>query len=159
MFSKPAKSTRGGARPSLASVQLDAPAARKSAAVASMIGRDMVIEGDISGEGELHLDGVVRGDVHVERLSVGESGRVEGSVFADSVEVRGKILGSVNAAYIRLHAAAEVEGDLTHEQLTIDTGASFLGRSLRLERPPVREPSISRDSIGDVINLEAVPAA
>ncbi len=150
MFSKPGSSTRrSSAKPVSVSVPLDAPSSRKSNTVASMIGRELTIVGDISGDGELHLDGAVKGDVRVDRLTVGESGSIEGAVIAETVECRGRIAGSVTAAQVRLYGAAEVEGDLTHEQLTIETGASFLGRSLRLNREPAHE------AIADVISLES----
>jgi hypothetical protein len=42
----------------------------------------------------------------------------------------------VTAKQIRLFAGASVDGDLTHEQLAIEIGASFQGRSLKFKRPP-----------------------
>ena len=105
-----------------------------------MIADDVVIEGVITGDGELHIDGTVKGDVRVTRLSLGETGRIEGSATADVVEARGHIVGSVTAKQIRLFAGASVDGDLTHEQLAIEIGASFQGRSLKFKRPP--EPRV-----------------
>ncbi len=55
--------------------------------VASLIADDIAIEGNLRGEGELQVDGVIRGDVSVARLTVGESGQIEGSVHAEAVEV------------------------------------------------------------------------
>ena len=49
----------------------------------------------VTGPGELVVDGTVRGDVKVARLTVGETGNVEGSVMADYVEVRGRVVGGV----------------------------------------------------------------
>jgi cytoskeletal protein CcmA (bactofilin family) len=111
-------------------------AQRRANKIPSVIAEDIVIEGAISGEGELHIDGTVKGDVRVARLSLGETGRIEGSATADVVEARGHIVGSVTAKQIRLFAGASVDGDLTHEQLAIEIGASFQGRSLKFKRPP-----------------------
>ena len=128
---------------------------RKAAAV-SVIGKDITIEGGITGEGEVHIDGVVRGDVRVGRLSIGESGHVEGTVAAELVEVRGKVVGSVTAKQIRLFATAHVDGDITHEQLAMETGASFQGRSLKFQRPSA--PREVASPVSDVINLNAASA-
>jgi cytoskeletal protein CcmA (bactofilin family) len=117
-----------------------AAAPRRAAKIPSVIADDVVIEGVITGQGELHIDGTVKGDVRVTRLSLGESGRIEGSATADIVEARGHIVGSVTAKQIRLFAGASVDGDLTHEQLAIEIGASFQGRSLKFKRPP--EPRV-----------------
>jgi cytoskeletal protein CcmA (bactofilin family) len=51
------------------------------------------------------------------------------------VEVRGRVSGSITAKQVRLYGGAHVEGDITHEQLSIENGAFFQGRSLRLQRP------------------------
>jgi cytoskeletal protein CcmA (bactofilin family) len=112
-----------------------APAARPAQKLASLIASDMVLEGSVSGGGEIQIDGVIKGDVRVERVNVGDGGTVEGGIFAEAVEVRGKVSGSITAKQVRLYGACHVDGDITHEQLAMETGAFFQGRSLRLQRP------------------------
>lgn len=104
--------------------------------MASLIANDMTLEGNISGGGELQVDGAIKGDVRVERVTIGDGGHVDGGVYAEAVEVRGRVSGSITAKQVRLHGACHVEGDITHEQLAMETGAFFQGRSLRLQRPP-----------------------
>jgi cytoskeletal protein CcmA (bactofilin family) len=145
-------------RPAAQLPQAVEPAAvRRSSAAVSVIGKDITIEGGVTGEGEVHIDGVVRGDVRVGRLSIGEGGHVEGTVSAELVEVRGKVVGAVTAKQIRLFATAHVDGDITHEQLAMETGASFQGRSLKFQRPTVQREVMSPTS--DVINLNAAAQA
>jgi cytoskeletal protein CcmA (bactofilin family) len=117
------------------------PVVRKPQPAPSVIGRDLVLEGGVSGDGELHIDGVVKGDVRVSRLTIGETGRIEGTVSAELVEARGKIVGSLTAKQVRLFATAHVDGDITHEQLAMETGASFQGRSLKFQRPVAPTPA------------------
>jgi len=100
----------------------------------SLISGDLKLEGTITGGSEVQIDGSITGDVRVEKVTVGESGHVDGGVFAEAVEVRGRISGSITAKQVRLYGGAHVEGDITHEQLAIETGAFFQGRSLRLQR-------------------------
>ncbi|HWA63030.1 MAG TPA: polymer-forming cytoskeletal protein [Caulobacteraceae bacterium] len=107
----------------------------------SLIASDMTLEGNVSGGGELQIDGVIKGDVRVERVTVGDGGAVEGGIYAEAVEVRGKVAGSITAKQVRLYGACHVDGDITHEQLAMETGAFFQGRSLRLQRavaPPAQ---------------------
>jgi cytoskeletal protein CcmA (bactofilin family) len=108
---------------------------RKPPKVASVISDDLVIEGDLIGEGEIHVDGTVRGDVKVGKLTLGETGHIQGNVIAESVEVRGRIVGSVTAKTVRLFATAYIDGDVTHEQLAMETGA-FAARSCSTRQPP-----------------------
>lgn len=140
MFSKQAKPGKAAARVEVPSTQLattsSEPSRRSAPKVASLLSADLTVEGGIIGEGELQIDGVVRGDVRVGRLTVGETGHVEGAVFADIVEIRGRIVGSITSKQVRLYGTAYVDGDITHEQLAMETGAFFQGRSLKFKRPP-----------------------
>lgn len=111
----------------------EAPRARPK--VASLISDGITIEGGVVGDGELQIDGVVRGDVRVARLTVGDTGHIEGSVYAEATEIRGRVIGSVTAKQVRLYGTAYVDGDITHEQLAMETGAFFQGRSLKFQRP------------------------
>jgi cytoskeletal protein CcmA (bactofilin family) len=136
----------------------------------SIIGGDMVLEGDISGGGEIQVEGTIKGDVRVEHVTVGDGGAVEGGIYAEIVEVRGKVSGSITAKQVRLYGACHVDGDITHEQLAMETGAFFQGRSLRLQRPaasaatvapavPKPEPILPRDPSNGTTTKPISPAA
>jgi cytoskeletal protein CcmA (bactofilin family) len=134
MFSKPAKATSPRLEAS------ETTPARKPIA-ASLIAENVTVAGDLTSDGDVQLDGHVRGDVKVGRLTIGETGQVDGAIEADAVDIRGRVTGAVSARQIRLYATAAVQGDLTHAQLTVDSGALFQGRSLRFEPPAaVAEP-------------------
>jgi len=149
MFSKPAnKSAPTPAKPAtpepaaatpVSNAAIDAPKPRPK--VASLISSGITIEGGVTGDGELQIDGVVRGDVRVGRLTVGETGHIEGSVYAEAAEVRGRIVGSVTAKQVRLYGTSYIDGDITHEQLAMETGAFFQGRSLKFQRPAAPAPA------------------
>jgi cytoskeletal protein CcmA (bactofilin family) len=167
MFSKPNSNPPQGAQPAPApqapapAVEPPRPAPRKGS---SVIGADMVLQGDITGGGDIQIDGVVKGDVRVEHVIVGETGQIEGGVFAEAVEVRGKITGSITAKQVRLYGACHVDGDITHEQLAMETGAFFQGRSLRLQRPapaPVAQAPAPRPepAAPPAVQLAPTPAA
>lgn len=116
-----------------------APASRGAASPVSTRGlstlsSDLQFDGNISGGGDLQIDGAIKGDVRVGRLIVGETGAVEGNVSADYVEVRGRIVGAVSGKQVKLVATAYVDGDITAEQLSIDIGAYFQGRVLQGRR-------------------------
>lgn len=101
----------------------------------SLIAENVSVAGDVASEGDVQLDGAVRGDVRVGHLSIGETGQVEGVIEADAVEVRGRVVGAISARSVRLFATAQVEGDISHTQLAVEPGAQFQGRSVRLGQP------------------------
>lgn len=143
MFSKPSNKTPPkptAAAPEPPPTVADAP--RPKPKVASLISSGITIEGGVTGDGELQIDGTVRGDVRVGRLTVGETGHIEGSVFAEAAEIRGRVVGSVTAKQVRLYGTSYIDGDITHEQLAMETGAFFQGRSLKFQRPaPPQQPA------------------
>jgi cytoskeletal protein CcmA (bactofilin family) len=102
---------------------------------ASLIAEGTRIDGGVSGDCPLQVDGIIQGDIAVPHLSVGQTGKVEGASKAESVEVRGHVRGSISAKQVKLLTGCSVEGDILHEQLIIEPGAIFEGRSLRQEQP------------------------
>jgi cytoskeletal protein CcmA (bactofilin family) len=106
----------------------------QSARPSSMVFSNITIHGHVTGTGDLHLDGTVLGDVKVGNLTVGDAGNIEGSVEADMIEIRGRVLGSISGKQIKLMATAYVEGDITHDSLAIEVGAYFQGRCLQNRR-------------------------
>jgi len=132
VFTPLAQSEQTRAEP-VAPVQPPAPPPRPKPA--SMIAQGVAIKGDVMGDGELHLDCVLQGDIRVGKLVLGPNARVEGSIFAQVIEVHGKVTGAISAKQVRLYGTAAVDGDITHEQLAMETGAQFQGRSLKFQRP------------------------
>jgi cytoskeletal protein CcmA (bactofilin family) len=122
-----------------------APAQERKPRVASLISSDITIEGNVMGDGELQIDGTVKGDVKVAKLTIGDTGHIEGTISAEAVEVRGRIVGALSAKQVRLYGTAYVDGDITHEQLAMETGAFFQGRSLKFSRvaPPAPQAALS----------------
>jgi cytoskeletal protein CcmA (bactofilin family) len=118
--------------------------ARKARGAPSLLGPDLVVEGRLSGAGEVHVDGRVIGEVRLGRLTLGESGFVEGSIEAEHVDIRGRVVGTIQAISVRIAASAHVEADITHQQLSMEAGAFFQGRCMQVadfvtERPHLLE--------------------
>lgn len=106
----------------------------------SQIGADLTIIGNLVSKGEVHIDGEIQGDLHAAQITIGESARVTGGIVADEVVVRGAISGSVRGRRVVLQSTSRVEGDIYHQQLGIEQGAYFEGKSRRLEEAqPVAE--------------------
>lgn len=99
----------------------------------SLISADLIMVGTISAGGEIQLDGKVLGDLHILRLIVGHTGRVEGDVFAEHVEVRGHLVGNVSARTVFVTSTGRVDGNLLVENLTIEPGGHFDGNCGRTD--------------------------
>ncbi len=96
--------------------------------VPSIISSDLEIVGDLKSDGEIQIDGTVKGDIEGRRLTVGEQGKIDGTTVAETLRIFGTVSGRVQAKIVRLDKSARVTADITHETLTIEAGAYFEGR-------------------------------
>ena len=107
----------------------------------SFLGRNCVFEGNITCDGELHIDGTVRGTVQAGMCVIDEAGVVHGSVSGDVVHVRGRVLGPIQASSVFIHAGAHVEGEVFNNTISIENGAYVYG-SIRHNTAPAPPPSL-----------------
>lgn len=111
------------------------PSASSSKMVPSIIGEDLTITGNVSSKGEIQVDGEIQGDIHCGSLLLGDKSQVQGSVIAEDVVVRGKVVGSIRGLRVTLQSQSHVEGDIFHQSLAIEQGAYFEGKSRRSDDP------------------------
>lgn len=102
---------------------------------ASIIGEDLTITGNIISKGEVQIEGEIQGDIYCSALTVGDKGRVKGGIVAEDVSVRGRVTGSIHALNVTLEPNAHIEGDICHQNLQLEQGSFFEGRSRRAENP------------------------
>jgi cytoskeletal protein CcmA (bactofilin family) len=109
--------------------------ASASKMVPSIIGEDLSITGNVTSKGEIQVDGEIQGDIHCGSLLLGDKSQVIGSVIAEDIVVRGRVVGSVRGLRVTLQAQSHVEGDIFHQSLAIEQGAYFEGKSRRSDDP------------------------
>jgi cytoskeletal protein CcmA (bactofilin family) len=139
------------------------PAPRKvnGAPTRSVIDAWLMITGNLQSEGEVQVDGQIRGDIRCAHLTVGRDAVVNGNISAEEVVVRGKVTGVIRANRVILQDSAHVESEIFHKKLSIEEGANFEGTSCRREDPlnaelPVAKPIIKGN--GKYHEAEAVAA-
>ena len=98
---------------------------------ATVISKGVKIEGKLSCSGNIRLDGEVQGDISSAGVViVGENGKVNGQINADSITIGGKVTGTVRAKEkVILEAKANLKGDIITKTLSVDAGAVFNGNS------------------------------
>lgn len=97
----------------------------------SVISADLEIDGEIVSKGAVDVMGQVRGNIDAADVSVAESGRVTGSIHADTTTLRGKVSGEVVAGSVNIHASARIEADVSYSAIGVEYGAEVIG-ALRL---------------------------
>ncbi len=94
------------------------------------VGPGLRIKGEISGTGDLMLDGTVEGPIHLtdHKLTVGPNGRLTSDIVAREVVVHGKVRGNLRATErIEITKKGSVIGDLRTARISIEDGASVKG--------------------------------
>lgn len=118
-----------GGRPTVA------PFRAGSAGTTSVIGPDLLIQGNLISKGEVQVEGEVQGDIHGTNIVIGERARITGSIIAEECIIRGNVLGTVRGKRVLLQATSHVEGDIYHQTVAIEQGAFFEGKSRRSQDP------------------------
>ena len=98
---------------------------------ASIIGADLAIVGQkitLVCQGALVVAGEVSGDIHGDDVTVGETGKVHGTVSARNLSVHGEINGELRGETVALYSTARINGDIVQKNLVIAEGARFDGR-------------------------------
>jgi cytoskeletal protein CcmA (bactofilin family) len=95
----------------------------------SIIAAGMQVSGDIESDGDIRIDGLVRGNVHCKsKVVIISSGKVIGDIKALNVDVHGTVDGNVTATeLLSLKANCNITGNLTTERLQIEPNANFNG--------------------------------
>ncbi len=124
---------------------------------ASLIAHGMVLDGDCETEGELRIDGHVKGDVRAGRLTIGPDGRVDGDVAGSAagsdraVSVEGRVGGAVRAHRVEVGPDGSVGSGLTAHEAVVRgrvKGAIETELRLLLEETAVVEGDVTAQRLG-----------
>lgn len=100
----------------------------------SFIGREVTIQGNVGGTGNLHIDGKIDGDVTASSVILGADAMVRGNIVADSAQISGSVEGTIAAKSLVIEATAKITGDLSYDSVSVASGAQVEGRVKRLTR-------------------------
>ena len=114
----------------------------------SLISRALVLEGEISGDENLHVDGRVKGIIRLTGdLVVGASGAVEAEIDARSIIIQGTVTGKALARrQFEVQPSGRFNGECTAASYEIREGAVFEGISkMSGSRPHGEQTSLAPD--------------
>jgi cytoskeletal protein CcmA (bactofilin family) len=104
---------------------------RGSDQIENVLGRSLVVHGDLKADGAFRIDGTIEGSVSSKgAIYIGESGVVRGDVSGSDVVIAGQVLGNVSCTgHLEIVATGKIEGDLDARSVRIETGGVFRGIS------------------------------
>ncbi len=107
----------------------------RSPSAPSIISADLVVNGTLTSQGDIQIDGRVEGDVKSVGLVIGDKAVINGEIYAEDVTVRGRVQGSIRARKVLLCSTCHVEGNILHEAFAVETGAFFEGNCRHADNP------------------------
>lgn len=115
------------------SLQAAATATASAAAgardVQAHLGQGSRVEGKLTFEGSVRIDGQVEGEISAQEMVVlGETADVSAQIVANVIVVQGRVTGDLNARKrVELKAPASVAGNISTPSLVIHEGVVFEG--------------------------------
>ncbi len=95
----------------------------------NIIGAGTIIDGDITTNGDIRIDGTLTGSINVKgKLVIGVSGSAEGEIICQNADISGTLKGKIGIAeLLSLKASAKLTGDIITNKIAIEPGAIFAG--------------------------------
>jgi cytoskeletal protein CcmA (bactofilin family) len=86
------------------------------------------VRGKVETDGEIHIHGIVLGEVRANRLVIAAGGYVEGDVVAWDARIGGQVNGRVFAFHVTIDSSADITGRIFHHIVEVEKGARVEGR-------------------------------
>ncbi len=97
----------------------------------TVIAKDLLVTGKLSGEGVVQIEGTVEGEVNLKGyVIVTATGRVKGPVEADVIRIAGQVEGNLTSHdHVQLERTGTINGDVTTVSFVIENGGRLNGRT------------------------------
>lgn len=97
--------------------------------VMNQLGQGTTINGDVSTEGDVRIDGKVIGNVTSKsKAVVGSTGVIQGDILCQNAYIDGRVNGNIEVTELLiLSKTALVVGDIKIKKLVVEEGAKFTG--------------------------------
>ena len=119
----------------------------------SVISSDTVIKGKIDFKGELLIEGKTSGDILGDSLTLGPSSKVDGKIIVKAITVQGSFTGFIRSDSVKLDSGSTVNGDIEHSEISIETGANFNGKVIRISKQQKKSAEIETGEDNSIYSL------
>jgi len=106
------------------------------------IGKTIDIEGEISGQENIRIEGRFQGNISLDQndVFIEHSATVKAEIHAKNVQIRGQVEGNIFATEkVHIEKDGRMNGDIFASRISIDDGAQFKG-SVKIDIPDSSSP-------------------
>ena len=101
--------------------------------IETLVGKSLVITGDLFISGAIHIDSIVRGNVICKRdvkakIFLGKDSKIYGNVYGPLISIDGYVDGNVYCYdLLQIGSAAKISGDILYNKVDMEAGAVIHG--------------------------------
>ena len=93
----------------------------------SIITQGIDFTGEVNTEGDIHIDGSMKGTIKANEVVIGQNGNFEGEIISNILIVNGKIKGKFNIQNLSIRKDGTLSGKAKYLNVTIESGGKVLG--------------------------------
>ncbi len=110
----------------------------------TVIGAEIVFEGNIIGGQSIKIDGKINGNVTVNNgIILGEKAQVKGDLKSKNIVIYGLVEGNVDCEELMLQNTGKILGDISTRNLQIEKGGKFDGK-VEMKNNPTPSSSVRK---------------
>ena len=93
----------------------------------SIIGEGIELAGEITTEGNIHIDGSMSGTIRANEVVIGPNGEFDGEIFAEMLIINGIIKGKFTIKNLHVRTEGLLQGRAKYEILVVESGGRIQG--------------------------------
>ena len=93
----------------------------------TIIGEGIDFSGEVNTEGNIHVDGFMRGTIKAQEVVIGPKGEFEGEITADILIINGNIKGKFNIKSLQVRKNGILHGKIKYDIIIVEAGGKILG--------------------------------
>jgi cytoskeletal protein CcmA (bactofilin family) len=130
---------------------------------ASIIAAGTTLQGDLTSQGDIRIDGTLNGNIHCSsKVVIGANGVVKGDIHGNQADIMGKVTGTIKVKeLLQLKGGSDVSGNIHAGKLQIEPSANFNGQCVMgTEEPKSKSGEAEKKrSAEEALHLQAgIPA-
>ena len=141
--------------------------ARSGPGGTAVIGRSIKIDGTLSGDEDLRVEGYVSGTIRLPNhcLTIGKKGRIKADAYTKSMTIEGEVSGDLcSSESVSIRSTAKITGNVLAARVSLEEGAHFKG-SIDMDPKSIERALVKRevkaatsDAVGSERTKPAKPA-
>jgi cytoskeletal protein CcmA (bactofilin family) len=100
----------------------------------TIISEGSSLDGNLTFEGLVHLDGKFKGNLKADKVVVGKNGLFSGNLVANSVTISGQIKGDVTCQSIGIKNGSKIVAKIQYEVIEMQAGTVISGELICVKK-------------------------